>query len=139
MAEDGNEKVEEIEELRYMQQIYQNQYEVLNNSINMHLQDMQALNSAQKTLENNGLIGGKEMLTHAGASVYFRAEIKDANHVVVGIGGNYLIEKSVDDAKGYLSKLIAKRTETINHLIKSRRELQAALIDVSYKIEKTGR
>jgi prefoldin alpha subunit len=134
-----NESEKELEELRYMQQIYQNQYAILNNSMTMHVQEMQALSAAQKALENNDLMEGSEALTHTGAGIYMKAKIKDAGHVIVGIGGNYFVEKGIDDAKGYVSKLIEKKTEIINRLTKSRRDLQGAIIDASYKIENSSR
>lgn len=140
MAErEENEKEKGLDELRYMQQIYQNQYAVLNNTITMHLQDMQALSSAQKALENGELMKGKETLMHAGASVYMKAEIKEVGYVIVGVGGSYFVEKSVDDAKGYVSNLMTRKTGIINDLTKSRKDLQSALIDVSYKIDNSSR
>ena len=140
MADDEErENMKELEELRYMQQVYQSQYAALNNSMNMHMQDVQALSAVQNTLENSDMMKGKETLMHAGASVYLKAEIQDASRVLVSIGGGYLIEKSVEDAKGYVSKLITKKTEMLNNMAKSRKELQGAIIDISYRMERDAR
>lgn len=139
MAENDDEKVNELEELRYMQQVYQNQYAVLNNSMSMQMQDVQMLGAVQRTLENSDTLKGKETLMHVGASVYMKAAVKDAGSAVVSIGGGYLVEKSVDEAKGYISAMMTKKTELVNSLAKSRKELQAALIEMSYKIDRAGR
>ena len=133
------ENVKELEELQYMQQVYQSQYAALNNSMNMHMQDVQVLSAVQNTLENIDMMKGKETLMHAGASVYMKADIKDASRVIVSIGGGYLVEKDIDDAKGYVSRMIAKKTDVLSSMAKSRKELQSALIDISYKMEKAVR
>jgi prefoldin alpha subunit len=139
MAENDNEKAGELDELRYMQQVYQNQYTALSNAMNMHVQDLQMLSAVQRTLENNGMLKGKETLMHVGASVYMKAEVKDYGHAVVSVGGGYLVEKSVDEAKGFVSTMLAKKTEVVNGMSRSRKELQAALIEMSYKLDSAGR
>lgn len=133
------ETAKEIEELRYMQQIYQNQYATLNSAMNMHMQEVQMLSVVQSSLENSSVMKGKEALMHVGASVYMKTQIKDPNAVIVSIGAGYLVEKGVDEAKAYVSKMITKKTDTLNSMAKSRKELQNALIDISYKMEKAIR
>ena len=140
MAEnEERETAKQIEELRYMQQIYQNQYAALNSSMNMHMQEVQMLGVVQTSLENNSEMKGKEALMHVGASVYMKTQIKNPDIVIVSVGGGYLVEKGVDDAKGYVSKMITKKTDMLSSMAKSRKELQNALIDISYKMEKAIR
>lgn len=140
MAEnEERENAEGIEELRYMQEIYQNQYAVLNNTMNMRLQEVQMLSAVQNTLENSEMMKGKETLMHVGASVYMKTEVKNAGAVIVSIGGGYLVEKNIEEAKGYISRVMTKRTELLNGLAKNRKDLQNALIDISYKMEKAIR
>jgi prefoldin alpha subunit len=90
-------------------------------------------------LESSEMLKDKETLTYAGAGVYVKAAIRDAGRVIVGVGANYLVEKGIDDAKTYISEAIAKRTKMINDLAKSRRDLQSAIIDISYKIDRASR
>lgn len=123
------------EELRYMQQVYQNQYSVLSNSINMILRELQELNSAQRTLENIDLVEGKETLTGIGGDFYLVGSIKDPKSVLVGIGAGYVVEKETDPAKTFVANLIKKHTESLNRLTKNRRELENALIEISYRLE----
>ena len=135
MADEEIKNAKSIDELRYMQQVYQNQYAALNSSMNMHMQEVQMLGAVQNTLENNDLMKGKETLMHIGASVYMKTMAKDSASVIVSIGGGYLMEKGIDEAKGYVSRRMAKKTEELNGMAKSRKELQNALIDISYKME----
>lgn len=124
-----------VEELRYIQQLYQNQYTIAGNSINLTLQALQELNSAQRTLENLNLANGKEVLTSLGAEVYTFGKISNINSVVVAVGGGYLIEKDVDSAKTYITVLIKRHTDSLNKLTKSRKEIESALIEISYKLD----
>jgi prefoldin alpha subunit len=139
MAENGEGKVSELDELRYMQQVYQNQYAALNNSMSAQMQEVQMLGAVQRTFESSDMLKGKETLMHIGASVYIKTSIKDSSHAIVSVGGGYLVEKSVEEAKAYVSTAMTKKTELVNKLAKSRKELQAALIELSYKIESESR
>ncbi|MDE1870764.1 MAG: prefoldin subunit alpha [Candidatus Micrarchaeota archaeon] len=128
-------KQQSMEELRYIQQVYQNQYAMINNSINMVLRELQELNSAQKTLENIGLVKGKDTLTGIGGDFYLVGKVEDQSKVLVGIGEGYVIEKDTDSAKTHAAELIKKRTEDLNRLTKNKKEVESALLEVSYRIE----
>lgn len=123
-----------VDELRYVQQVYQNQYAVMGNSINMALQELQDLNSVQKTLENANIIEGKEILTGLGADSFMVSSVKSAKTAMMSVGGGYLVEMDNDSAKQRIAKIIQKRNEGLNKLMKNRKELEAALIEISYRL-----
>jgi prefoldin alpha subunit len=139
MANDEDRKLklenQGADELRYMQQVYQNQYTMIENSMNIVLRELQELNSAQKTLENIGLVNGKEILTGIGGDFYLPGKVEHPDKVLVGIGAGYVIEKDTDSAKMHVAGLIKKNTESLNSLTKSRKELEGALIEISYRLE----
>lgn len=135
MAGEKANQEEQLEELKYIQQVYQNQYNVANNSINMMLQELQELNAAQKTLENTQMLKGKETITSIGANFYSFSKIQNPDTFLVAVGANYLIEKDVDSSKEYIAKMIQNRNENLNRLMKSKKEVEAALIEISYKID----
>lgn len=122
------------DELRYVQQIYQNQYAVATNSINVLLQELQELNSTQKTLENVDIIEGKEALTSIGSDTFFFSKVPSARSVTMAIGGGYLVEKEIDPAKQRIATVIKTRTERLNAVMKNRKELESALIEISYRL-----
>jgi prefoldin alpha subunit len=124
-----------VEELRYMQQVYQNQYTVTGNSVNMLLQELQELNSAQKTFENADLLDGREALTGIGADCFLFSKVQNPKSVLMAVGGGYLVEKDIDSAKERMAKIIKKRSDDLNRLMKSRKELEAALIEISYRLD----
>jgi prefoldin alpha subunit len=123
------------EELRYMQQVYQNQYAITSNSINMMLQELQELNSTQKTFENADLLDGREALSSIGADCFLFSRVQNPKSVLMAVGGGYLVEKDMDSAKERMAKIIKKRSDDLNKLMKSRKELEAALIEISYRLD----
>ncbi len=124
-----------VEELRYMQQLYQNQYSIIGNSMNVALRELQELNSAQKTLESMETVSGKETLTSIGGDFYVTSMVADPNKVIVGVGAGVLVEKNIDDAKLYVSELIKRSTDNINSLTKGRKDVENALFEISYRLE----
>jgi prefoldin alpha subunit len=139
MAKDDNKAIkperQSIEELRYMQQVYQNQYTMLGNSINMILRELQELNGAQKTLENIDLVKGKEILSGIGGDFYLIGKVQNPNSVLVGVGAGYVMEKDTDSAKTRVAELIKKHTDDLNRLTKNSKEIENALIEISYRME----
>ncbi len=137
MADKKNkeETISELDELRYARQVYQNQYMLINNSAQAVLQEMRELGASQRTLENIELFNGKESLISTGAGVYIRAVANNDSKVLVEVGGNYVAEKSADEAKAFLSKQIESKTAVLNRILKNKKDLESALIDIEYKLD----
>ena len=135
--DDSNLKLDQkgLDELAYMQQVYQNQYNLVGNNINLLLQEVQRLNSAQKTIENLNLVKGKDVITNIGADFYLFGKVPNPDTVLVGVGAGYLVEKDPESAKEYVASLIKRRTEDLNLLTKNRKELENALVEISYRME----
>lgn len=77
----------------------------------------------------------EETLTGIGGDFYLVGQIKTTKSVLVGIGAGYVIEKETDPAKTHVAELIKKHTDNLNKLTKNRRELENALMEISYRIE----
>jgi prefoldin alpha subunit len=131
-------KVSELEELSYARQVYQNQYTFVSNSAQVVMQEMRELSASQHTMENIGMLTGKESLLSTGAGVYIRALPSDTTKVLVEVGGRYVVEKTIDEAKAFLGKQIEIKTGVMNKLLKSKREIEAALMDIEYKLDSSG-
>jgi len=128
-----------IDELRYIQQLYQNQYSMIGNSINALLRELQELNATQQTLEHIELFEGKSTLTQIGGGFYLHSKVDDPKNVIVNVGSGYLVEKEVDAAKTHVADLIKSYTDNLNRLTKSRKEVEAALIEMNYRIGEGSR
>ena len=123
------------DQLRYLQQIYQNQYMAMAQELNGAIEVLQNLETVLTTLEGMSNLKDKNTLIPIGPSVYMDGKITNAKSVVLGIGAGYMVEKDVDSAKGYITKMIDKETQHINRLNKSKKELEAALMEISYKVD----
>jgi prefoldin alpha subunit len=128
-----------LEELRYIQQIYQNQYSVVGKELEGKNISIRELDAAQRSLESIDSIKDKEALMPVGYDVYLHARIAESSKPLVGVGAGYLVEKEVDEAKQYIAKEIEKKTKEINNLMRAKKEIEAALIEISYRIDEAAR
>lgn len=135
-AKVGEEKTAgNLEELRYMQQLYQSQYGMVTEAMNAKLRELQELNRTRRTLDESDKVQGNDALLQLGAGFYLKSRVEESGNVIVGIGGGYLIEKDIPSAKMYATKLIKEKTGEVDALVKNRRELESAIMDISYRIE----
>lgn len=132
------EKREDIYTLRYMQQLYQSQYGAVSGEVNRVVGYLEELNAAQKAVDNTDEIAGRGVLVHMGSGVYLNGKAGKMSSVIVSVGGGYLIEKDITEAKKYIASRIEHTTNVFNKLIKNRNELGAALREVSIRLEAMG-
>jgi prefoldin alpha subunit len=128
-------KEEELAGLSYLQQLYQNQYSSLAQSINGALERLADLNNTHTTLDGMEKVTGKPILTPVGSEAYLFSTASTKKTLLVHIGANYLAEKTTDEAKGFISKQIERQTAFVNNLIKNRNDVENALLEVSYRID----
>ncbi len=126
---------ENVAVLRYLQQLYQNQYNAVVSEMNRDVEYIRELNNAQLTLEKSSSISKKNSVIHLGAGIYISANINKIENVMLEIGAGYILEKSVDEAKQFIASRIEKLTSIFNNLVKNRKELEKAIIEVSYRLE----
>ncbi len=127
--------VSSLEEFRYLQQIYQNQYMMLAEQITGHTDRLREFEATRLSLENIDSLKERGALIPMGSNTFVNGRIADEDTVLVGIGAGYFAEKNIDKAKGYISSMITKEEESIKKLATNKKELEKALIEISYKIE----
>ena len=132
----GSQLEQTVEGLQYLHQLYQSQYVILTQEINAMLDSLSKLNNAQKTISGIDEVRNKNTLMPIGGNIFINASVGDASTVIISVGGGYLIEDSVDNAKQFVSNQIQKQTTQINGMMKSKRELENAVLDISYKLER---
>ncbi len=87
---------QQIKEVRQQEQI-----------LNQQLMELTKLKESLSDLEKTNK--GKELLSQIGARVFLRAELKDNKNVLIGVGANVVVEKSVEEA----NKIITMQLEEI--------------------------
>ncbi len=135
----AEEKAKALAEIRYLKQIYQSQYLVITQAANDKLEDMNNIDNAHRALEGMDSITDKGALIPIGASVYIEGNIEKPKNVIISVGGGHFVEKNIDEAKQHVSRLMDKTTREVNRLIKNKNEIEAALIDLSYREEELSR
>lgn len=130
---------DEMQAMRYLQQLYQNQYSAIINELNQMVGHLGELNAAAKTLENCDVIEGKGMMMHIGANIYINTSAAKLDKVLVSVGGGWIVEKVLDDAKRYIGGRTEKVTGMYNKLSRNKKELETAIIEVSQRMEQLSR
>ena len=125
-------------EMNYLGSLYQNQYMLVTNTVNVVLEELQELGAAEKALERMDLVSEKESLQSIGGDFYIKAATKKNDTIIVGIGGSYLVEKDLVSARSMLETRLKKKNELINNLLKSKKELEAAIMDLDSKMNTSG-
>jgi prefoldin alpha subunit len=130
---------EEVAELSYFQQLYQGQYDSVSRSINTAIQILGEMNGVKETLDKIDEVKGRNTLSPIGTGTYLHSKAENTDNVVVGVGAGYLVEKGIDDAKQFISKLIERQTNAINGMLRSKNEIEGALMDVSVRLERLAK
>ncbi len=124
-----------INQLRYLQNVYSQQYEVLENQISTYsisidaiLKGIEALDKATKSEKSKTLI-------NTGPGVYMEGEITNNKTTLTYIGAGYLVEKTIAEAKEFIETNKKKQEEVLKKLLSEKTKLQSELIDVMYKLE----
>ena len=134
MAESPSGRMPTKEEMAYLESMYQNQYTMVGNAINSALEELQQLNSASIALENIDVLAGKESFSSIGADFYLKSQIKRETKVIIGVGGGFMVEKEMESAKQTVKKRMDAKNAMMDKLVKSRRELEAAMIDIQQSV-----
>jgi len=125
-------------EEKKLQKLYM-QFQVLDQNIKQIQQQAQTLNAqlvelvgATRSLDDiKNVKNGTEILVPISSGVYAKAEIKDTENMLVNVGANINVKKSVDDTK----KIIETQVEEMKKLQKqmlgelNRLTTQAGLIE----------
>ena len=105
------------EKKMYEQQMLQQQIQQTNEHyayMEKHLIDLQRLGESLSGLEN--VEEGKEMLVPLGSGIFFKTHASNDSKIVMGVGSNVCVEKSLSEAKQTVSEQIVEVEEVMNQL-----------------------
>ncbi len=101
MADDQQEKAEQMEQLRYMYNMYLQKYEAILNDISMYSQAQVILQRNTELMDKLDMVKNTNTLVALEGGVYLDAKIADAKRVMVYVGGGYTLEKTPSEAKEF--------------------------------------
>lgn len=135
MAQENKPTAAEVQaQLRYLQSVYSQQYELLENEIATFTIAMGSVQKNLETLESRERLSNSTILISGEGGAYIEAGIKSLEKALVYVGAGYLVEKKVDEAKEYLKGNSKKQEETIRKLNAERQKIEKELMDISYRL-----
>lgn len=106
----------------------------IENQLNEFLSLQESLDNLKES-DNNS-----PMYSPLGSGVFIKSEVKDTNNVLVNIGSNIAVERSVEDSKklidkqtSELRKILSRLEKEINDGLKKGNELNSELAKLSKK------
>ena len=132
----GESLEEAVQNLQYMQQVYQNQYTTISREINAVMDYINELNAAKTSMEKFERIKNSNILSPIGSSIFISAKAAEEPRVLVGVGSGYLVEKEIAKAIDYLLSRIEMHTKNMQELMKARGKAEDAMFEISTKLDK---
>ncbi len=121
-------------QLRYLQNLYAQQYESLENSIATYTMTNTSILRNIELLEKAGSVEGSQIMISGEGGAYVPAKIEKISKIMTYIGGGYLVEKSISDAIDFLKSNNKKGEELLNRMLSDKKRLESELMDIEYKL-----
>lgn len=125
---------EMLMQLRYLNDLYTQQYEGLDNNIAACTMSNASLQRNIDLLEKSGSIEGSEIIIGGEAGAYIPARLGKVGSVMTYVGGGYLIETDVTKAVAFLKSNLAKGEETLGRLAAEKRKVERDLLEIRYRL-----
>ena len=124
---------QQLTQYRYIEEqrnLYQSQLELVNGSL-INLQN------TKLTLEKikEGIKEDDEILLPIGGLVKIRAKIRDTQRILVSVGQDVVIEKSLDDSISFLDGIIDKQKESLKFVVEKLQNIELALQSMGESIQ----
>ncbi len=125
---------EVLAQLRYLQTIYTQQYDVLANEMATFSLALGALQRNIEMLEKKAVLENSNVLMSGEGGAYIKAKIEKMEKALVYVGGGYLVEKDTEEAKQFLKDNYKKQEDTLKKLSTERTRIEKELVDIAYKL-----
>lgn len=121
-------------QLRYLQNVYSQQYELLDNEIATFAMAISSVEKSLSTLENKERLSNSTVLINGEGGIYLEAGIKSLEKVLVYVGAGYVVEKDTSGAIEYLKENARQQGEAMRKLSADKQKISGELVDISYKL-----
>ena len=131
--EDSQNLQQQLTQYRYIEEqrnLYQSQLELVNASL-VNLQN------TKLTLEKikEGVKDDDDILLPIGGLIKIRAKITDTQRILVSVGQDVVIEKSLDDSISFLENIIDKQKESLKFVVEKLQNIELALQSMGESIQ----
>ena len=128
---DGINKREELQKLMAESEEYKKRMEDVSRQIQLigaTQTELKSTITALDALKENK--SGTEILVPLGSNSFIRAELKDTEKVLIGVGANISLEKTTDGAKGFLESRGEEMNNTIVKLQTIAKEINMTMVQM---------
>ena len=124
---------QQLTQYRYIEEqrnLYQSQLELVNASL-VNLQNTKlTLEKIKESVKEED-----EILLPIGGLVKIRAKIMDTQRILVSVGQDVVIEKSLDDSISFLESIIDKQKESLKFVVEKLQNIELALQSMGESIQ----
>lgn len=121
-------------QLRYLQGLYGQQYENLENNIATYNLANSSLQRNIEMLDKSKSMEGSNIMIGGEGGAYMSAKVNKTDKVITYIGGGYMVEKSVEGALSFLRENEKRGMEALTKLQAEKKQVEKELLDVQYKM-----
>jgi len=121
-------------QLRYLQNLYSQQYESLDGSIANYTMTNTSLDRNIEILEKSKSVENSNIIIAGEGGAYIPAKLGKVDKIMTYVGGGYLIETNVEKALEFLKANRAKGEEVLTKLVAEKRKVEKDLLDIQYKL-----
>jgi prefoldin alpha subunit len=132
MEENTNEAVNQ---LRYLQSIYTQEYEAVLNDLSNYTLAYNAIERNIEVLEKLNILEGANVLLNLEAGTYVEAKVSNIKNAMTYVGSGYLVEKSVEDAKEFLSSSAKRQEGLLKQIAEQKNKIEKELINIAFELE----
>ncbi len=128
-----------LEQLKYMQGVYGQEYEALAANINGYVSLSVMMSRNIEFIENVERVKGSNMLLNLEAGTYMEVKASNTDKVFTYVGFGYVVEKSKDEAKAFLEENRKKTDEIVKKLTVDREKIETELMSIELKLNSMPR
>ncbi|MEM0094409.1 MAG: prefoldin subunit alpha [Candidatus Micrarchaeaceae archaeon] len=124
----------EAEELRFLQQLYEENYKELSEIISNSISTSNMMSANIEVLSKIDEIKSNTLLLNLGAGTYVEVKMAGNGKIMTYVGAGYIVEKSAEDAKNFLEENRSKTLDFIKKIDDERKQVEDALLEISYRL-----
>ena len=135
MGEEEKKAAEELEKLRYLQELYMQEYNAVLGKLSEYAADSAAMERNREVLNNIDKIKGNNILLNLEGGSYIEVKVSDIAGILTYVGAGYIIETDKENASRILETNSKRVEELAKKLTAEKEKLEGILTDIEFEIE----
>lgn len=124
---------EAMAQLQYLNNVYTQRYEILSDQIGNYSVAHDAIARNLIVVEKSQNLEDSNILVNCEGGTYLEAKVGKVHTVMTYVGAGYIVDKSIAEAKEFLTTNMKSGEAVINKLLAERQKVEKDLLDLSYR------